>query len=60
MEADSIKGEDEEVSEDGMVLVIDNRIVAVGAADLVEVPDSTVVIDVTGKTLVPGSWTRSS
>ena len=42
------------VIENGVVVVTDNRIVAVGAADSVEVPDSAVVIDVTGKTLVPG------
>ena len=42
------------VIENGVVLVVDNRIAAVGAADSVEVPDSAVVLDVSGKTLVPG------
>ncbi|WP_419949207.1 amidohydrolase family protein [Candidatus Palauibacter sp.] len=42
------------VIENGVVLVTDNRIVAVGPADSVEVPDSATVIDVSGKTLVPG------
>jgi len=42
------------IIEDGVVLVTDNRIVAVGPADSVEVPDSATVIDVSGKTLVPG------
>ncbi|MEJ2207142.1 MAG: amidohydrolase family protein [Gemmatimonadota bacterium] len=42
------------VIENGTVLVRDNRILAVGPADSVEVPDSARVIDVSGKTLVPG------
>ncbi len=42
------------VVENGIVLVEDNRIVAVGSADSVEVPDSATVVDVSGSTLVPG------
>ncbi len=42
------------VIENGTVVVADNRIVAVGMADSVEIPDSAVVIDMAGKTLVPG------
>ena len=42
------------VIEGGVVVVTDNRIVDVGVADSVEIPDSAVVIDVSGKTLVPG------
>jgi hypothetical protein len=42
------------VIENGVVLVKDNRILAVGPADSVDVPDGARVIDVTGKTLVPG------
>ena len=42
------------VIENGVVVITDNKIVAVGVADSVEIPDSAVVIDVTGKTLVPG------
>ncbi len=42
------------VVENGVVLVEDNRIVAVGPADSVEIPDSARVVDVSGKTLVPG------
>ena len=42
------------VIENGVVLVKDNRIIAVGHADSVEIPDSARTIDVTGKTLVPG------
>ena len=42
------------VIENGVVVVTDNRIVAVGLTDSVEVPDSAEVIDVGGKTLVPG------
>jgi Tol biopolymer transport system component len=42
------------VIENGIVVVRDNRIVAVGPADSVEVPDGARVVDVAGKTLVPG------
>ncbi len=42
------------IIEGGVVVVTDNRIVDVGVADSVEIPDSAVVIDVTGNTLVPG------
>ena len=42
------------VIDNGVVLVRDNRIVEVGIADSVEIPDSAQVIDVSGKTLVPG------
>ena len=42
------------VIENGVVVVEDNRIVAVGPADSVEIPDSAQVVDVSGKTLAPG------
>jgi imidazolonepropionase-like amidohydrolase/Tol biopolymer transport system component len=42
------------IIENGVVVIRDNRILAVGPADSVQVPDSARVIDVTGKTLVPG------
>ncbi len=42
------------ILEDGIVVIRDNRIVDVGPVDSVEVPDSVRVIDVTGKTLLPG------
>ncbi|WP_419161054.1 amidohydrolase family protein [Candidatus Palauibacter sp.] len=51
---DSPRVREPRVIENGVVLVTDNRIVAVGPADSVEVPDSATVIDVSGKTLVPG------
>ena len=51
-EADSTDGP--HVIENGVVLIEDNRIVAVGLADSVEIPDSAEVFDVSGKTLVPG------
>ena len=59
--AEAEPGEDEDepamkprIIENGVVLVTDNRITAVGPADSVEVPDGATVIDVSGKTLVPG------
>ena len=43
-----------EVIENADIVVRDNRIVAVGARGSVEVPAGAQVIDVTGKTIVPG------
>ena len=43
-----------EVIERGDVLVRNNRIVAVGAAGSLQVPDGAREIDATGKTIVPG------
>ena len=42
------------VIENGVVVVEDNRIAAVGPADSVDVPEDAEVVDVSGKTLVPG------
>jgi WD40 repeat protein len=44
----------DEVIEQGDVIVRDNRIVAVGAQGSVSLPPGATVIDVTGKTIVPG------
>jgi Tol biopolymer transport system component/imidazolonepropionase-like amidohydrolase len=44
----------EEVIEDGVLLVQGDRIVAVGAAGDVRVPDGTRIIDARGKTIMPG------
>jgi len=43
-----------EIIENADVLVRDNRIVAVGARGSVTIPGGTRVIDVTGKTIMPG------
>ncbi|HUF28674.1 MAG TPA: amidohydrolase family protein [Gemmatimonadaceae bacterium] len=43
-----------EVIDDGDVLIRDNRIVAVGRRGQVQVPGDARVIDVAGKTIVPG------
>ena len=43
-----------EVIERGDVVIRDNRIIAVGPTDSVQVPDGAQIIDVSGKTLVPG------
>jgi imidazolonepropionase-like amidohydrolase/Tol biopolymer transport system component len=42
------------IIEDGVVVVTDNKIVAVGTADSVDIPEGAEVIDVSGKTIVPG------
>ncbi|TDR22611.1 amidohydrolase family protein [Marinicella litoralis] len=42
------------VIEDGIVIVNNNRIVAVGPADQVKAPANAEVIDVKGKTIMPG------
>jgi Tol biopolymer transport system component len=43
-----------EIIEDADVLIRDDRIVAVGPRGEVDVPDGAHVVDVTGRTLVPG------
>ena len=43
-----------EVIENGDILVVNNRIKAVGASGTLQVPANTKVIDVGGKTIVPG------
>jgi len=40
----------------GVVLIDDSRIVAVGRADQVDIPASATRIDVTGLTVLPGFW----
>lgn len=44
----------DEVIENGVVVVRDNRIAAVGAAGAVQIPADAQRIDVTGRTLMPG------
>ncbi len=46
--------EDDEVIEDGTVVVRDNRIEAVGESGDVDVPDNAYVKDAEGKTIMPG------
>jgi Tol biopolymer transport system component len=43
-----------EVIENGDILVVNNRIKAIGASGTLQVPANTKVIDVAGKTIVPG------
>jgi Tol biopolymer transport system component len=43
-----------EIIENADVVVTDNRIVAVGPRDSVEVPEGAEVIDASGKTIIPG------
>ena len=43
-----------EVIEDGIVVVQGNRIEAVGAAEEIDVPADARVVDVAGKTIIPG------
>ncbi len=52
----TMRGSDrfEEVIPEGTVVVEGNRIVAVGPGDEVEVPDGASVIDLGGKTVIPG------
>lgn len=44
----------DEVIEDGEIVVRDNRIEAVGRRGSVRIPDGAEVLDVTGRTIVPG------
>ena len=43
-----------EIIENADVVVTGNRIVAVGPPDSVEVPEGAQIIDVSGKTVMPG------
>ncbi|RTR27452.1 amidohydrolase family protein [Shewanella atlantica] len=45
--------EDDKVIESGIVIVKDNHIVAVGGADT-EVPEGATLVDISGKTIMPG------
>lgn len=44
------------LSSDQTVLIKGNRIVAVGSAAAIEVPDQAHVVDATGNYLIPGLW----
>ncbi|WPP49092.1 amidohydrolase family protein [Catalinimonas niigatensis] len=48
----TMKGD--EVIENGTILIEDNRIRAIGPADQVEVPSAAKLMDVSGKTIIPG------
>lgn len=48
----TMKGD--EVIERGDIVITDNRIAAVGAKGKVQIPNGAKVIDVTGKTIIPG------
>jgi len=42
------------VIESGVVVVERNRIAAIGASDSIAVPDGAAIVDVSGKTIIPG------
>lgn len=46
--------ENDEVIENGTVIVKDNHIVSVGPASVIDIPSDAKVIDIKGKTLMPG------
>lgn len=48
----TMKGD--EVIEEGTVLIENNKITAIGKADAVTIPNTAKIIDVTGKTIMPG------
>ncbi|MDP5033175.1 MAG: amidohydrolase family protein [Paraglaciecola sp.] len=45
---------EQEVIENGVILIKDNRIEKVGGADTVKIPKGTLIVDAKGKTVVPG------
>ncbi|MFT5935892.1 MAG: cytosine/adenosine deaminase-related metal-dependent hydrolase, partial [Pseudohongiellaceae bacterium] len=49
-----IDGTDAEPLEDSVIVITDGRIRTVGPRDSVTVPDGTMVIDASGKTIMPG------
>ncbi|HMB53320.1 MAG TPA: amidohydrolase family protein [Thermoanaerobaculia bacterium] len=50
----TMRGGEDEVIEDGVVVIEGNRIAAVGPRSEVDVPSQARVVDVAGKTLMPG------
>lgn len=46
--------EGDKVIEDGVMIVKDNKIMAIGSKDQVSIPNGAKVIDVKGKTIMPG------
>ena len=44
----------DEIIEDGSIVIDENRIVAIGAADEIEIPSGAKRIDARGKTIIPG------
>ena len=44
----------DEIIKKGVIIVKDNRIVEIGSSDIVKIPKEAYVIDVDGKTIVPG------
>ncbi len=50
----TMRGASDEVIERGDIVVRDNRIIAVGPAGSVEIPRGAEIIDVSGKTILPG------
>ncbi|MFY8301020.1 amidohydrolase family protein [Pseudoalteromonas sp. SS15] len=46
--------QEQEIIEDGVVLIEDNRIIAVGTRSDVNIPSKAKVMDISGKTVIPG------
>ncbi|SHN32527.1 Imidazolonepropionase [Cyclobacterium lianum] len=49
-----IDGNGAEPLEDGVLLIQENQIIAIGSRDEMEIPDQAEVIELTGKTIIPG------
>lgn len=52
--ASIIDGTGNAPTEDGVLLIRENKIIAVGSRSKVDIPDQSEVIDLTGKTIIPG------
>jgi Tol biopolymer transport system component/imidazolonepropionase-like amidohydrolase len=50
----TMAGEDGGVIEDGIIVIDGNRVSAVGASDEIAMPSGAKVVDVAGKTIIPG------
>jgi len=53
---DVVDGLTDATQKDMTVLVKDGKITAIGSRSIIEIPTDAKVIDVTGKTLIPGLW----
>jgi len=53
---DVVDGLQDAIKKDMTILVENGRIKSIGASSKIEIPDNAKVIDVSGKTLIPGLW----
>jgi imidazolonepropionase-like amidohydrolase len=53
---DIVDGLNDKTQKDMVLIIIDGRIATIGSRATVEIPEAAKIIDVSGKTLMPGLW----